>query len=51
VTIHTTILLLLVSATTSTLAQGPEMDHEELKALRTYCKADIERVAVGLRFA
>ncbi|MGH8508679.1 MAG: hypothetical protein ACREVH_08180 [Gammaproteobacteria bacterium] len=41
-----------------TFAQGPQMDPEETKALRTYCKADVERlcpncspVAVGLKLA
>ncbi len=47
--IHTTILLLLVSVTTSTHAQGPEMDPEELKALRTYCKADVERLCPNVQ--
>jgi len=48
-TIHTTILLLLVSVTLSTLAQGPPMDPEELQALRTYCKADVERLCPNVQ--
>ena len=38
---RTTILLLLVSATVPTFAEGLEA---EIQALKTYCKPDIERL-------
>ncbi|MGH8551515.1 MAG: cysteine rich repeat-containing protein [Methylococcales bacterium] len=43
-TIRTTIFLLSISAAMPTFAQGLQMDPEEIKALRTYCKADVERL-------
>ncbi len=47
--LHTTILLLLVSVAMPTLAQGPQMDPEEIKALRTYCKVDVERLCPNVQ--
>jgi hypothetical protein len=41
--IRTTILLLLVSATMPTFAQGKGLE-AEIQALKTYCKPDIERL-------
>jgi hypothetical protein len=49
VTIHTTILLLLVPVAMPTFAQGPEMDPEETKAIRTYCKGDVERLCPNVQ--
>ena len=43
-TIRVTALLLLVSATMPAFAQQPSQLDKELEALRTYCKADIERL-------
>ena len=43
-TIRTTALLLLVSAALPAFAQQPSQLDKELEALRTYCKADIERL-------
>lgn len=43
-TIRSTILLLLMSASIPALGQGLPIDPQEMKALRTYCKADIERL-------
>ena len=41
--VRTTILLLLVSATMPTFAQGQGLE-AEIQALKTYCKPDIERL-------
>ena len=43
-TIRVTALLLLVSAALPAFAQQPSQLDKELEALRTYCKADIERL-------
>jgi Cysteine rich repeat len=42
--VHRTIALLLVLGTVPMLAQGQQMDAEEIHALRTYCKSDVERL-------
>lgn len=42
-TVRATALLLLVSAAIPAFAQQSQLD-AELEALRTYCKADIERL-------
>ena len=43
-TVRKTVLLLLVSAAIPAFAQQPSQLDQELAALRTYCKADIERL-------
>jgi hypothetical protein len=43
-TIRATALLLIVSAAMPAFAQQPSQLDKELEALRTYCKADIERL-------
>lgn len=43
-TIRATALLLIVSAAMPAFAQQPSQLDAELQALRTYCKADIERL-------
>jgi hypothetical protein len=41
---RTTITVLLLSAPILVSAVGLKIDQEEMKALRTYCKADVERL-------
>ncbi|MCI0667650.1 MAG: cysteine rich repeat-containing protein [Methylococcaceae bacterium] len=48
-TVHRIVLFVLLSVATPILAQGPLMDSEELKALRTYCKADVERLCPNVQ--
>ena len=43
-TVRATILLLMVSTPIPAVAQGLQLDAEEIQALRTYCKADVERI-------
>lgn len=43
-TVRKTALFLLVSAAMPVFAQQPSQLDQELAALRTYCKADIERL-------
>lgn len=38
------LLFLLLAEPISALAGGPPMTQDELKALKTYCKADVERI-------
>lgn len=42
-TYRATVLLLLAATSIPAIAQGSKME-EEIEALRTYCKADIERL-------
>lgn len=43
-TVRTTVLLLFVSAALPAFAQQPSQLDQELAALKTYCKADIDRL-------
>ena len=43
-TVRKTVLLLLVSAAMPVFAQQPSELDKEIEALRTYCRADIERL-------
>ena len=52
-TVRSSLLVLLAASSLPAFsgAQGgaPKMDPQEIQALRTYCKADIERLCAGVQ--
>lgn len=47
-TVRSTILFLMISAPIPVFALGLQLDAEETQALRTYCKADVERICPNI---